>query len=195
MLASTSNCINLNDLKPVPDAWDPVFFSIRRKPSAVLVLFVETKAPTNSVSTEMLFIRRSTRVGSHRGQVGFPGGRLEVGDLNPGFTALRETQEELGLEPATIQLLGMLPSVPALDGSLVFPVCGVIAAADCRLTPSPIEVQDVLRTPADKILISNRQKFSFNMFGCWRDSFLYDCDTFKVWGLSAEILAKMPANQ
>lgn len=194
MRVSPFNRINKNDLKPVPEIWDPVFFTIRRKPSAVLVLFIETRTDAQ-MSTDVLFIRRSTWVGSHRGQIGFPGGRLEAGDLNPGMTALRETREELGLDPNAIQLLGMLPSVPALDGSLVFPICGVMAAEHCLLTPSPVEVQDVLRASAEKILISNPQKFSFNMFGCWRDSFLYDCDTFKVWGLSAEILAKMPVQQ
>lgn len=176
------------DLKPVPDAWDPVFFAIKRRPSAVLILFVRNDE--NRVS-EVIFIRRSTRLTSHRGQIGFPGGRLDASDLNPGVTALRETQEEIGIDPGCVALLGMLPSVPALDGSLVYPICGVISAGDCHLTPSPAEVQEVMRVPVEKILMSNRQKFSFNMFGCWRDSFLYDCGTFKVWGLSAEILAKV----
>lgn len=181
----------IHELKPVPAMWDPVFFTLKLRPSAVLVLFVEKQdTPGHSDSTEVLFIRRSTRVGSHRGQIGFPGGRLEQGDLHPGITALRETQEELGLNPETIQLMGMLPSVPALDGSLVFPICGRIASIDCHLKPNRLEVQEVLGVSADKISVSNQQKFSFNMFGCWRDSFLYDCGAFKVWGLSAEILAK-----
>lgn len=175
----------MNDLKPVPAVWDPVFLMANRKPSAVLVLFV-----VNESDVEILFIRRSTRIGSHRGQIGFPGGRLEAGDVNPGMTALRETQEELGLDPQKIRLLGMLPTTSALDGSLVYPVIGWINAADCQCQPSPSEVQDVLRVPCEQVSISNCQKFSFNMFGCWRDSFLYDCGSFKVWGLSAEILAK-----
>ena len=162
---------------------------MKRKPSAVLILFVEHDIAVNK-RTEVLFIRRSTRIGSHPGQIGFPGGRLEMGDVDPGMTALRETHEEVGLTPDKIQLVGMLPNLPALDGSLVFPVCGRISAVDCQINLNPTEVQDVLRVSIDKISLSNRQKFSFNMFGCWRDSFLYDCGAFKVWGLSAEILSK-----
>ncbi len=175
----------VKELKPVPTLWDPVFFMSKRRPSAVLVLFV-----LNQQEREILFIRRSTRTGSHRGQIGFPGGRLEDGDTNPAMTALRETREEIGLDPEKINIMGLSQTVQALDGSLVYPVFAWAYASDCQTTPSPSEVQDVLRVPADRLSVANCQKFSFNMFGCWRDSFLYDCSSFNVWGLSAEILAK-----
>ncbi|MCX6127214.1 MAG: hypothetical protein NTV34_21035 [Proteobacteria bacterium] len=79
--------------------------------------------------------------------------------------------------------------MPALDGTLVFPVVGVIARADCSMNPSEKEVQQVHCVTWTLICSPNQKKFSFNMFGCWRDSFLYDCQEFTIWGLSAEILA------
>lgn len=181
-----SMALEIKALEPVPDCWDPVFFSAARKPSAVLVLFVVG----DSEEERVLMIRRSTRVGSHRGQIGFPGGRLESQDRSPAETALRETSEELGLNTEAIRVLGVLPALPSLDGSLVFPVVGVIAADDCRTSPDANEVQEVYQVPLRLITVDRRTQFSFNLFGCWRNSFLYDCNEMIVWGLSAEIIAK-----
>jgi 8-oxo-dGTP pyrophosphatase MutT (NUDIX family) len=174
-------------IKPDLQAWDPVYFSLPRKPSAVAVILFDDGQSDVSV----LFIRRSTRLTSHRGQIGFPGGRLEAGDASPRDTALRETFEEIGLNPSKVEVLGRGDPTPALDGSLVHPIVVRTSASINELTINPGEVSEVFLVPLDMLFSTRKKKFKFNLFGCWRASFLYDCGSILVWGLSAEILAKL----
>jgi coenzyme A diphosphatase NUDT7 len=173
-------------LKPDLKNWDPVYFSLVRKPSAVAVIIFDA----DSDNPQVLFIRRSTRLGSHRGQIGFPGGRLEAGDRNPRETALREAAEEVGLRPELVTVLGGVDPIPALDGSLVYPIIGITEATRNGLQMNLSEVSDIYMVPLKFLASENQRKFEFNLFGCWRRSFLYDCGAISVWGLSAEILAK-----
>jgi 8-oxo-dGTP pyrophosphatase MutT (NUDIX family) len=178
--------LKIGKLKPDPSAWDPVYFSVTRKPSAVAVIIFDS----DPESPKILLIRRSTRLSSHKGQIGFPGGRLEGGDVSPRDTALRETFEEIGLDPVKVKVLGAVDPVPALDGSLVYPIIATSSVSPEDLTPNPAEVSEIFLIPVEYLIVGNRKKFSFNLFGCWRHSFLYDCGAISVWGLSAEILAK-----
>lgn len=74
----------------------------------------------------VLFTRRTESVDSHRGQVSFPGGRIESDDAGPEAAALRETQEEIGLSPERVELLGTLDPLLTVTQFLVTPVVGVI---------------------------------------------------------------------
>jgi 8-oxo-dGTP pyrophosphatase MutT (NUDIX family) len=74
----------------------------------------------------VLFTRRTENVDSHRGQVSFPGGRIEEYDSGPEAAALREAQEEIGLAPKDVVLLGRLDSLLTVTQFLVTPVVGVI---------------------------------------------------------------------
>jgi 8-oxo-dGTP pyrophosphatase MutT (NUDIX family) len=181
-----ANVIKTEHLKLDLPAWDPVYFSLPRKPSAVAVIIFNA----DSSEPNVLFIRRSTRLGSHRGQIGFPGGRLEAGDENPRDTALREAAEEIGLSPEDVTVLGAVDPIPSLDGSLVYPIIGYTEASAKELKMSPNEVSDIYMVPVKLLVSENRRKFAFNLFGCWRRSFLYDCGAISIWGLSAEILSK-----
>jgi len=172
---------------PDPKDWDPIYFAMPRKPSAVAVVVFgrETSSP------KVLLIRRSTKLRSHRGQIGFPGGRIEHGDQSPQDTALREAFEEVGLDRQLVKVLGGIEPIPAIDGSLVYPV---IAETNCSiedLKVNPTEVESLHLIPLEKLTAGNRRKFLFNLFGCWRHSFLYDCGPLSIWGLSAEILARV----
>jgi 8-oxo-dGTP pyrophosphatase MutT (NUDIX family) len=82
---------------------------------------------------EVLFTRRSARLADHRGQIAFPGGRAEAGDSSPLQTALRESFEEVGIPPASVQPLGVLDPVDTSSGFRIWPVVGVVA--------SPVELQ------------------------------------------------------
>lgn len=176
----------MTQLKPDLKEWDPVYYSTARKPSAVaVILFYDQELEPN-----ILLIRRSTRLSSHRGQIGFPGGRLEASDRCPRDTALRETSEEVGLDPAKVKVLGGVDPILALDGSLVYPIVATTESSLEELVLNPAEVSGIYMVPISRLTAENRKKFAFNLFGCWRRSFLYDCGTMSVWGLSAEILAK-----
>jgi 8-oxo-dGTP pyrophosphatase MutT (NUDIX family) len=74
----------------------------------------------------VLYTRRTESVDSHRGQVSFPGGRIEVHDAGPVQAALREAQEEIGLAPESVEVLGRLDSLLTVTQFLVTPVVGLI---------------------------------------------------------------------
>jgi coenzyme A diphosphatase NUDT7 len=169
-----------------PKAWDPIYFALPRKPSAVAVILFDG----DTSSPKVLLIRRSTKLRSHKGQIGFPGGRMEQGDQTPSDTALRESFEEIGLRRDRITILGSLEPMPAIDGSLVYPVLAEASCSTQDLKINPTEVDSVHLIPIEFLTVDKRKKFTFNLFGCWRHSFLYDCGTLSVWGLSAEILAR-----
>ena len=74
----------------------------------------------------LLFTRRTERVESHKGQVSFPGGGCDEGELTPEETALREAQEEIGLNPAGVRILGRVAHMLTITSFHVTPVVGVI---------------------------------------------------------------------
>jgi 8-oxo-dGTP pyrophosphatase MutT (NUDIX family) len=103
-------------------------------PSAVLVALFEEDAETRVILT-----RRSARLRTHRGQVSFPGGRLEPGEEAVG-AALREAREEVGLDPAAVRPVGYLARAFAFSsGAPITPVVAALAARPA-LSPNPAEV-------------------------------------------------------
>lgn len=94
----------------------------------------------------LLLTRRTDILRDHPGQISFPGGRIDPGDAGPLAAALREAQEELGIEPALIEVAGYLSSHPVVTGFAVTPVVGFLPA-DCALQPDPTEVAEVFEVP------------------------------------------------
>lgn len=159
-----------------------------KRGSAVLMLFCSPTDHTPGTASQLVFIRRSTSVRTHKGQISFPGGRCEPDDESPEHTAIRETAEEIGVNPADIVIFGQLPAVPALDGSIVVPVAGAIRVP-AVFTPNPEEVDYVFTAPWTDFRITAADSFSFNMFGQRRTSWLFDSAGHRIWGLTAGILA------
>jgi 8-oxo-dGTP pyrophosphatase MutT (NUDIX family) len=89
------------------------------RPAAVLVPLYRSDGQWNA-----LFTRRTESVDSHRGQVSFPGGRIEPGDAGPAEAALRETEEEIGLRAADVEILGQLSPLLTVTQFLISPVVG-----------------------------------------------------------------------
>ena len=117
-----------------------------RRPAAVLVPIYDGPAgPT------ILFIRRTTGI-SHSGQVALPGGRPEPGDADLVTTALREANEELGIDPALVRVVGLLATVETITSNFaITPVVGRLAGRPpLRLQQS--EVDAVLDVPLSALL-------------------------------------------
>jgi len=113
------------------------------KRAAVLAIFLSGKH-----GDEILFTRRTDTVLDHKGQVSFPGGAVEPGDTSMEAAALREVQEEIGLNPETITLLGRSRDMFTLTGWWITPVVGYYSQSDGFL-PNPTEVSRVFTLPVD----------------------------------------------
>jgi 8-oxo-dGTP pyrophosphatase MutT (NUDIX family) len=96
----------------------------------------------------VLYTRRNASLVEHSGQVSFPGGRADPDDLSPEATALREAQEEIGLNPADVRLLGRLPDYITITNYLVTPVVARIPWP-YPLIPSPVEVSRIFTIPLE----------------------------------------------
>jgi 8-oxo-dGTP pyrophosphatase MutT (NUDIX family) len=106
-------------------------------PAAVLVPLFESDGETRVVLT-----RRAAHLRTHTGEVSFPGGRLDAGE-SPEVGALREAAEEVGLDPAQVEVVGRLTTLATFSsGATITPVVGVLPGAP-RLTANPHEVEHV----------------------------------------------------
>lgn len=122
------------------------------RPAAVLVAVMDR---TGGLS--VLFTRRSAHLRAHAGQVSFPGGSREAGDKNPAETALRESHEEVGLEPSHVQVIGYLDDYPTNTRFLVTPVVGLVSA-NAAIEPDRVEVDDVFEVPLAFLLNERNYK-------------------------------------
>lgn len=102
-------------------AFPPEMWSEPPRPAAVLIPLLK-----NDGSWQILYTRRTPTLAEHSGQVAFPGGRSDPDDPGPEATALREAQEEIGLDPADVRLLGRMHPLQTISNYRVTPVVGCI---------------------------------------------------------------------
>jgi len=105
----------------------------------------------------VLFTQRTAHLKAHSGQVSFPGGRAEPGDASSEETALRESEEEIGLPRGRVEVLARLPEYFTRTGFRVTPVVGLIAPP-LELVPDPREVESVFEVPLAFLLDAKNHK-------------------------------------
>lgn len=145
----------------------------------------------NSLEPYTLLTRRSPRLSLHAGQISLPGGRIDLQDTSLEKTALRETHEEIGLDPEIPQLLGRLPDTAVISGITVTPV---VAWCDEEpaLVHNPAEVDEIIRLPLQLALDAAQ----YGTDSLTRDGevrhfrFLRHGDHY-VWGATARILLSL----
>jgi len=122
---------------------DPRLFlpDLEPRPAAVLVPLVARDSGVKVLLTE-----RTAHLYDHAGQISFPGGRVEAHDLDPTATALRETQEEIGLAAASVDVVGVLPEYTTATGYRVTPVVGLIERP-FTLALDTFEVSEAFEVP------------------------------------------------
>ena len=141
----------------------------------------------------ILFTQRTATLARHSGQVSFPGGRRDPSDLSPMETALRETQEETGIESAFIKVAGYLPRYRTGTGYDISPVVGVLATG-FTLTLNPQEVADTFEVPLALFLDPANRKVETRVWGAReRRFYVFTHNDRAIWGATAAILVDFAA--
>lgn len=156
------------------------------RPAAVLVPIV-LREPEPTV----LLTRRTDHLHHHPGQVSFPGGRVEDQDTSPIDTALRETEEEISLRRAHVELLGCLPQYQTGTGFDITPVVGLVTPP-FELQLDPFEVAEVFEVPLSFLLdTSNHQRHSAVIRGARREYYAMPYGGYFIWGATAGMLVSL----
>lgn len=162
------------------------FFDRPPKPAAVLLPLLKENG-----AWHLLFIRRTEKDGDHHsGQVAFPGGAQEPEDAGLLSSALREAQEEVGLDPADVRILGRLNDYITISNFHVTPFVGIIPWP-YNISPSPDEVERVFTMPLDWLANSENYRSESHPLPGWDKpiSAIYyqKFDGELLWGVSARL--------
>ncbi len=151
--------------------------------AAVLVPMVAREGRVN-----LLFTQRTPHLSAHAGQISFPGGRVEAADAGREETALRETEEEIGLARRHIRVLGTLPEYPLPSGFRITPVVGWIEAPfETHL--DPFEVADIFEAPLAHFLdVARYQRHEYDFNGRHRHYLAIPYEGRYIWGATAGML-------
>ena len=140
---------------------------------------------------EILLTKRSNNLKNHPGQIAFPGGKKDQIDSSPIETALRETQEEVGLNPKNVEIIASLPSHKTATGFVIKPYLGLINQPFSE-TLRQGEVDEIFTVPYEYIL--NEENFSIQTRkwnGSQRSYYVVPYGPYYVWGATARILLNL----
>lgn len=157
-------------------------------PAAVLMpIVIREEQPT------LLLTQRTAHLNDHAGQVSLPGGRVDATDSSVVDTALRETEEEVGLDRAHVEVLGTLPDYFTGTGFRVTPVVSLVRPP-FDLRPDPFEVAEIFEVPLAFLMDGlNHQRRSFDLpNGLGRRMFYaMPYERFFIWGATAGMLRNL----
>ncbi len=168
---------DLNPVMVVPE---------KPRPAAVLVPIVGRPD-----GLTVLLTRRSDTLPVHKGQISFPGGRVEEDDVDDVETALRETEEEIGLARDRVEVIGRLDTYTTRTGFQVTPVVGLIRPP-FDLIPDPVEVAEIFEVPLRFVLDSaNHQRHSREWQETVRHFWVLPYQHYYIWGATAGMLVNL----
>lgn len=136
----------------------------------------------------VLLTQRSAALKHHAGQVSFPGGRMEEHDLDVRVTALRETHEEVGIEPHHVAVIGYLAPMPTITGYAVTPVIGLVSES-AELLIDRTEVEYAFEVPLEFLLDESNDRLVDREFqGRSFPMVEFHYDQQRIWGATAQML-------
>jgi 8-oxo-dGTP pyrophosphatase MutT (NUDIX family) len=172
------------DLDLDPSLWERAGVQATR-PAAVLVGVVDRPQPT------VLLTLRTADLESHAGQIAFPGGKIEASDASPAAAALREAQEEIGLERGLVDPIGHLDLYLTFSGFRVLPTVARIDP-DHRLTLNLLEVAEAFEVPLAFLMdAQNHALHSRDWKGVIRRYYAMPFGERYIWGVTAGILRNL----
>jgi 8-oxo-dGTP pyrophosphatase MutT (NUDIX family) len=153
------------------------------RPAAVLIPLYQRDG-----QDYLLFTERTAHLEHHAGEISFPGGGYDSGDVDLSFTALRETEEELGIARAQIEVLGRLDDFYSVHGYHVVPFVGTIPRPD-NLQHDPFEIAGTFEAPLDHFRdLSIHRVENWQHRGRTHPVDFYEFEEHTIWGLTAAIL-------
>jgi 8-oxo-dGTP pyrophosphatase MutT (NUDIX family) len=154
-------------------------------PAAVLVAIVERAEPG------VLLTVRPDTMRKHPGQISFPGGRVDPGDVDAVAAALREAEEEIGLPPARVEVVGIADRYVTVTGFEVTPVVGIVPP-DLPLNPHPGEVAALFEAPLHYLLDPAHQRERSAMWrGRERHYYEIEWEGRRIWGATAAMIVNL----
>jgi 8-oxo-dGTP pyrophosphatase MutT (NUDIX family) len=157
------------------------------KPAAVLVPLVD-RGPDGLT---VMLTRRTDHLSNHGGQISFPGGRCDADDADCIATALRETEEEVGIARRHVSIVGELDEYIVGTGYLVRPVVGIVTPP-FEMKPHDHEVAEIFEAPLDFVIDpANTQRHSRTADGVQRDHFAIVWGDYYIWGATAGMLRNL----
>ena len=169
----------LNKISEKPVVWSDKSLT----PAAVLVPLINRLDEIT-----VLLTIRNKHLNNHAGQISFPGGQVDLDDRDPEHTALRETDEEIGLAAQNIEIVGRLDDYIVGTGFLVHPIIGFIEPP-LELTPHENEVADVFEAPLSFVTHpDNFERHTREIKGAKRSFFAVQWNDHFIWGATAGML-------
>jgi len=168
-------------MTPGREQWRPDL--VETCPAGVLVALVE-----RAEGLSLLLTQRTDHLNHHPGQISFPGGRMEDDDPSLEHAALREAQEEIGLDPSLVTILGTLPKYVTISSYAITPVVGVVRQP-FDLKADPFEVADIFEVPLSYVLCPDHHDRKFREEkGVRRGFYAITYEDRYIWGATAGIL-------
>lgn len=164
-----------------PDQEGPPGRTLR--PAGVLIAVAEVRG-----RLDVLLTKRASGLKHHPGQIAFPGGKVDQGDRDVVAAALREAQEEVGLDPGRVEILGTMPEHETVTGFSVTPVLARITQPFVPVA-EPGEVEEVFSVPLS--FVTDRANFRIEQRlwrGTWRSFYVVPHGPYYIWGATARML-------
>lgn len=137
---------------------------------------------------QLVLTKRASHLAHHPGQIAFPGGKVEARDAGPQDTALREAREEIGLDPAVVQVLGAMPAHETVTSFRMVPIVGLLHGMPI-FTPDRTEVDEVFTVPFAHIRnLANFRIESRRWQGQPRHFYTVPYGPYYIWGATARVL-------
>ena len=153
--------------------------------ASVLIPITRHKPGKNS---EIVLTVRSENLNSHPGQISLPGGSEEAIDSDVVATALRESEEEIGLGQGDVEVIGRLGDMALPSGFQITPIVGLIEP-DLKYVPCPIEVAEIFHAPLSLLINPDSYKSTSMTYGNQSRKILeLQFERFRIWGATAAIL-------
>ncbi|OJF96829.1 CoA pyrophosphatase [Pararhizobium antarcticum] len=180
---------------PIDDAWRehgdfllnpdvvPYLETLQLKDAAVLVPVVDDGA-----DARVIFTQRTATLRKHSGQVSFPGGAIDAADDTPEVAALREAEEEIGLDRRFVEPIGRLPHYMALSGFRIIPVLAIVRPG-FDLVANPTEVEAIFDVPLSFLMDPRNHGTGLAHWqGAERQFYSMPYGDRNIWGITAGIV-------